>query len=668
MPGMPGFEQAPPATSYLTIDPALKAILDQIEKREKNQPVGLITVAADAVPMVKMLAAQAEREMAANPDLPFDPAQVRNGYEALRHLHFVGFTLTSLNEEKLAGEIVIQLSENLWAKRVHAGLELVGAFVPALFKSGLDLDVTMGNGGGGFPGMPGMGPGMPGMGPGMPGMGPGMPGMGPGMPGMPPGMRPGGGSGGGPPKPPAGFGPNPGAGGGAPGAGGKAFPGMPPGMKPPGAGGPGGFPGFPGAPGGFPGFPGGPGMKPPGAEEKAEHDGTITIGINDKQVIITVDINLKDAAAKKIQEGAETMMVLLKGQADLASTHSRLHELAAATQKYLADKGHFPQGALPRSPSAERVLDWRPDQRLSWAVDLLPYLGAGDYKDLPINRDRSWDEQPNLRFAQVLIPHYLAFDSGSKSLQYVVYPGMSMPLAATQYVGMAGVGFGAAEYTAKDPATAKKRGIFGYDRVTKPDDVKDGLDQTIALIQVPPDHHSPWMAGGGSTVRGVSDDPKDNPLRPFVCTTYKGQPGTFAIMADGKVRFLSAKMAPNVFRALCTIAGGEKIDDLDAIAPVVPDPAEAKLKADPGVPGLPPSVPPGAPPGVKPPVPPAGVPGVPPGIPPGFKPPAPPAGVPGAPPGPPPGAKVPPGVKFPPRGKPPVAPPRAPATPPGAPR
>jgi hypothetical protein len=140
--------------------------------------------------------------------------------------------------------------------------------------------------------------------------------------------------------------------------------------------------------------------------------------------------------------------------------------------------------------------------------------------------------------------------------------------AATHFVGMAGVGLDAAEYGASDPATAKLRGIFGYDRETKKEEIKDGPANTILLIQVPLDPKSPWIAGGGSTVRGVSED--RDCVQPFVCNEYQGKRGTFAIMADGKVRFIPASINPDTFRALCTIAGGERIRDLDSIAPEVP--------------------------------------------------------------------------------------------------
>jgi hypothetical protein len=102
---------------------------------------------------------------------------------------------------------------------------------------------------------------------------------------------------------------------------------------------------------------------------------------------------------------------------------------------------------------------------------------------------------------------------------------------------------------------------------------------------VPPTYRNCWLAGGGSTVRGV--DP-DAGLEPFVATDLKGEPGTVVIMADGKVRFLKASTPKETFLALCTIAGGEAIDNLDDIAPEIKGKAVAKK------PDLPP--PPPAPP------------------------------------------------------------------------
>ena len=152
----------------------------------------------------------------------------------------------------------------------------------------------------------------------------------------------------------------------------------------------------------------------------------------------------------------------------------------------------------------------------------------------------------------------------------ITYPGVPGLIAATHYVGIAGVGLDAAEYDPKNPALAKKLGVFGYDRATKAEEITDGLSTTILLLQIPSgpgDQKSPWIAGGGSTVRGVSEDAEA--IRPFVCAERDGKKGTYAIMCDGKVRFIPETIAPEKFRAMCTINGGEVIDDIDGIAPVV---------------------------------------------------------------------------------------------------
>ncbi|HEV3237251.1 MAG TPA: hypothetical protein VGZ25_09705, partial [Gemmataceae bacterium] len=122
---------------------------------------------------------------------------------------------------------------------------------------------------------------------------------------------------------------------------------------------------------------------------------------------------------------------------------------------------------------------------------------------------------------------------------------------------------------ANNPNLRKKLGVFGYDRVTTVAEITDGPEQTIALIQVPPHFKTPWLAGGGSTVRGVSET---DGVAPFVCTEYKGKPGTFAIMADGTVRFIPKDLPNAKFNALVTIAGDDKIDkaELDVLCPIVP--------------------------------------------------------------------------------------------------
>src|SRR5262249_24990133 len=155
---------------------------------------------------------------------------------------------------------------------------------------------------------------------------------------------------------------------------------------------------------------------------------------------------------------------------------------------------------------------------------------------------------------------------GDPKSAHVRYPGRLGSFAATRFVGIAGVGLDAAGFAAGDAGAAKLAGVFGYNRVTKPEDIRDEAEGTILLLRGPTGQMMPWLAGGGSTVRGVSEG--DDAIKPFVCTEYKGKKGTFAIMADGKVRFIPEDIKPATFRAMCTIAGGERIDDLNEVAPV----------------------------------------------------------------------------------------------------
>jgi uncharacterized protein (TIGR03067 family) len=338
---------------------------------------------------------------------------------------------------------------------------------------------------------------------------------------------------------------------------------------------------------GFPGGPGGPGGAA-GAEgeEEKKKDGKLEVGAAEQTITLSLELSLTRRAYGTIMAVVQDVMQEVRAVADLASARSRVHDLAAATQAYLRDKGHFPPGALPRAVTPERGIDWRPDQRLAWTADLLPYLDA-EYAEWGLQRDQSWNEGRNLRIARRVIPQLVMTRQKGAPSVFIRYPGVTLPLTATRWVGVAGVGFDAAEYKSNDAATQKKLGVFGYDRVTSKKDITDGPDKTIVLLMVPKEPQSPWLAGGGSTVRGVSED--SDAVQPFVCTTYggkpgkttkfDGKPGTLAIMADGKVRFIPADIDPNVFRALCTIAGGETIGKLDDIAPVIEPDDAAELKA-----------------------------------------------------------------------------------------
>lgn len=180
-----------------------------------------------------------------------------------------------------------------------------------------------------------------------------------------------------------------------------------------------------------------------------------------------------------------------------------------------------------------------PEERLSWMVSLLPYLEQ-DPLAKQFNAEKGY--AGNLTPARTGIKTYLC-------------PGAKETLAdaVTHYVAASGLGADAAGRPTGTPGT----GFMGYDRLTAPGLIKDGSSNTIALIETRSGIGS-WARGGPTTVRGF--DPADVPWsgdgRPFGGHAS----GINAAMADGSVRFITAKTAPNKLAAAITVAGGEPSD------------------------------------------------------------------------------------------------------------
>jgi predicted Zn finger-like uncharacterized protein len=398
-----------------------------------------------------------------------------------------------------------------------------------------------------------------------------------------------GGTGAGRPNLPGGGGVPPGAGTRSPGGGGK---GLPPGagQLPPGAG------------QSTPGSPGNPGGQPPKPLEDL-----VTLVIDFKQngttVVATVDIQVKDQnLINQMVEQTQPVLARIQGEVEMASVRPHPYVLGQAAKAYATKHQQFPLGAVARPPSARRAnRPWPPDQRVSGLAELLPYLG---YEDLhkKIRPQESWRDSANLPVASTLIPQFLSPDL-PRNYWFVRYPGINLDLAATSYVGIAGVGRDAAEYKPGDAAAAKNMGIFGYNRATPLAEIDDPAN-TILLIQTPPTPKSPWMAGGGSTVRGV---PETKSVEPFLTQRADGKRGAYMVMADGSVRWVTEQISDEVFKQLAVVKG-QKSADLDEVAPKVPKPANLpELKTVPTLPAAPPpstvATPPTAPakPEVKPP-------------------------------------------------------------------
>jgi hypothetical protein len=208
--------------------------------------------------------------------------------------------------------------------------------------------------------------------------------------------------------------------------------------------------------------------------------------------------------------------------------------------------------AFPAGTVANATLP--PDGRLSWVVEVLPYL---DQENLArrIDRTAGWEAPAN-----AAVRTRLDVTTCADWLRE------SQPGSAdlTPYLGVAGLGADAAAL----PDGDRRAGVFGHDRRTALADIADGTSNTLVLLESTRDN-GPWGHGGPATVRGI--DPTDRPHlgtgRPFGGTHFaentvfgRGKSiGCNAALADGSVRFLSNTIAPDVLEALATVAGGEPV-------------------------------------------------------------------------------------------------------------
>jgi hypothetical protein len=524
-PAAPGAEEpgeGTPSGNYLTVQPDLKRMLDRLERKH---PV--LALALDMREGAKKV----------------DPLSLRTlTLEAFTNN--VGFLGASLN---LRNGIIFNLVANYIredeAVRHQEALKTATKDIVAELSKHLNTNVEEieDEEAQRVPGQPGQGRGAPGGGlrggRGGPG---GFPGM---MPGMQmPGMQ------------------MPGRGG----AGGRG-----PGLLPPALPGNNAIPGIGGG-----GLAGGTAQekpkdtKPPGATVKLSFP-----ELEPAMALLTVDVIDPTANSNFMNEKVRHLFLQQKGYLDIKDGKNRIQELAQAARKYpdvhqdpRTQQPQFPRGTAERIVPASRAgRPYLPDERVSWMADLLPFL-SNELGSLSaeINRQKSWRDPENAVHAATLVPYFLDPQNGPESV-WVKFPKVQLPVAATHYVGIAGIGLDAPEYSDTDTSVANKLGIFGYDRATRIADIKDGSANTIMIAEVPLTYKRAWMAGGGSTVVGV---PEKNSVAPFVCTQREGKRGTNVIMADGSVRFISESVSDEVFKALCTYAGGERVNLMKDAPPV----------------------------------------------------------------------------------------------------
>ncbi|MCA9084024.1 MAG: DUF1559 domain-containing protein [Planctomycetaceae bacterium] len=214
---------------------------------------------------------------------------------------------------------------------------------------------------------------------------------------------------------------------------------------------------------------------------------------------------------------------------------NHLKQIGLAMHNYHDVYRHFPQGTVANP-------DLKPEQRLNWAVELLPFLEQQALYSA-INRNSAWDGPQNKVVADTAVP---VFQNPSQR-RPADNPG------SMDYVGIAGIGPNAAELPIED----QRAGIFGFDRSTRIRDITDGTSNTLMVSDAVSPNRS-FMQGGSMSIRGFSQQPYVNGPD-GIGSPHAG--GFQAVLADGSVRFISAEVDPKVLEALATMHGGERVGD-----------------------------------------------------------------------------------------------------------
>lgn len=238
----------------------------------------------------------------------------------------------------------------------------------------------------------------------------------------------------------------------------------------------------------------------------------------------------------------------------------RLEELGKLVLDQTKVAGHFPAGTVPAA-------GLKAGQRWSWLSELAAQHDNPNVTAVAWNQ--RWNDPTQDRFVRRSIPRF------QNPLVATIISEDKYP--ATHFVGVAGVGPDAPTLPADHP----RAGIFGQDRQTKMDQIRDGASNTMLLAGVE-EHLGSWAEGTAS-------------YRPFTREPYihgpdgfgTGQPDRmFVLMADGSVRELNQKTDPRIVRRMAAMndgfpldveSPGEPGDPRPGTVPI-PDPLTAQVK------------------------------------------------------------------------------------------
>lgn len=202
---------------------------------------------------------------------------------------------------------------------------------------------------------------------------------------------------------------------------------------------------------------------------------------------------------------------------------ANLKSIGLALVAYQDAHGHYPAAA---------ITDGRGRPLLSWRVAILPQLGHRSLYE-QFRLDEPWDSHHNRALASRMPPIYAC-------------PGLA---DRREFVTGYQVAVGPGPQRPEPGALTEPGTMFQWTQGVEVREVLDGPSGTLMVAET--ERAIPWTR---------PDDPRYKPGGPLP-RFGGGHPGGFhAVLADGTVRFLTSRIAPDILRGLLTRDGNEILD------------------------------------------------------------------------------------------------------------